>query len=213
MKTTKFLALGLLSLLAVYGCSQSTEDDSSPDQADSEDALIGFKGSVDNVGVVEATTIMLTTTTIAPPLDSALDSYNQSDPFRIAAGTYKNAFAKNLVKFDGIDGKKDWSADQAAKWVARVSGANFQVIDTSKPCNFDDPHTYLEIERAALTGTDHKTCGGRMPNEDALDVTMNFLVRGPAASASGEGALSDGVDQATQKSDSAFPYLADLNGF
>jgi hypothetical protein len=213
MKTTKIIALGLLSLLCAYGCSQSTEDDSASDQpTDSEDALIGFKGSVDQVGVVEATTIMLTTTTIAPPLDSALDSYNQSDPFRISAGTYKNAFANNLVKFDGIDGKKDWSADQAAKWVTRMSSANFQVIDTSKPCNFADPHTYLEIERAALTGVAHETCGGRMPNEDALDVTMNFLVRGPAASVDDEGALSDGVDQATQKADSAFPYLADLNG-
>jgi len=130
-----------------------------------------------------------------------------------APATYRDAFAKNLVKFDGIDGKTDWTTDQAAKWVSRMSSANFQVIDTSKPCDFDDPHTYLEIERAALTGTDHKTCGGRMPNEDALDVTMNFLVRGPAASAGDEGAISDGVDQATQKSESTFPYLADLNGF
>jgi hypothetical protein len=213
MKTSKILALGMLSLLAAYGCSQSDAEDTSPDQADSEDALIGFKGSVDHVGVVEATTIMLTTSTIAPPLDSALDTYNQSDPFRIAAATYRDAFAKNLVKFDGIDGKTDWTASQSAKWVARMSGANFQVIDTSKPCNFGDPHTYLEIERAALLGTDYKTCGGRMPNEDALDVTMNFLVRGPGASATDEGAISDGVDQATQKSDSTFPYLADLNGF
>ena len=213
MKTTKIFALGMLSLLAAYGCSQSDAEDTTPDQADSEDALIGFKGSVDHVGVVEATTIMLTTTTIAPPLDSALDSYNQSDPFRIAPANYRDAFAKNLIKFDGIDGKTDWTADQSAKWVARMSSANFQVIDTSKPCNFDDPHTFLEIERAALLGTDYKTCGGRMPNEDALDVTMNFLVRGPAASPADEGAISDGVDQATQKSDSAFPYLADLNGF
>ena len=146
MKTTKIIALGLLSLLAAYGCSQSTEDDSTSDQpTDSEDALIGFKGSVDQVGVVEATTIMLTTTTIAPPLDSALDSYNQADPFRISASTYRNAFANNLVKFDGIEGKKDWSADQATRWVNRMSSANLQVIDTIKPCNFDDPHTYLEI--------------------------------------------------------------------
>lgn len=213
MKTTKILALGMLSLLAAYGCGQSDAEDTTPDQADSEDALIGFKGSVDHVGVVEATTIMLTTTTLAPPLDSALDAYNQSDPFRIAPATFRDAFANNLVKFDAIDGKTDWNADQSAKWVARMSGANFQVIDTSKPCNFDDPHTYLEIEKAALTGADHKTCGGRMPNEDALDVTMNFLVRGPSASDTDDGAISDGVDQATQKSDSTFPYLADLNGF
>ena len=213
MKTSKIFALGMLSLLAVYGCAQADTEDAAPEQGDSEDQLIGFKGNVDHVGVVESTTIMLTTSTIAPPLDPALDAYNQADPFHITASTYHDAFAHNLAKFDGIDGKTDWKPEQAARWVARMSGSNFQVIDTSKPCNFDDPHTYLEIERAQLNGTEHTTCGGRMPNEDALDVTMNFLVRGPAASARDEGAISDGVDQATKKSTNKFPYLAEMNGF
>ena len=90
--------------------------------------------------------------------------------------------------------------------------ANYLVVDTSKPCDFTDPHTYLEIERAQLTGRTHTTCGGRMPNEDALDVTLNFLVRGPAASAQDADAITDGVDQATKKSTDTFPYLADMNG-
>lgn len=209
MKTMKIFALGMLSLVAIWGCTQQTEEEAEPE--DSEDALIGFKGSVDNVGVVEATTIMLTTTAYAPPVDSALDAYNQADPFRIGAGSYRDAFARNLVKFDQIDGRTDWKPEQATKWVARMASANYQVVDTSKPCNFADPHTYLEIERATLTGNAHTTCGGRMPNEDALDVTMNFLARGPAALATGEGAISDGVDQATKKATNTFPYLAEMN--
>ena len=85
-------------------------------------------------------------------------------------------------------------------------------MDTSKPCDFDDPHTYLEIERAQLTGEEHQTCGGRMPNEDALDVTLAFLIGGPAASAQDSDAIRDGVDGATRASLPTFPYLAELNG-
>ena len=54
---------------------------------------------------------------------------------------------------------------------------------------------------------------GRMPNEDALDVTLNWLIRGPGASSEDEDAFSDGVDQATHRSTDTFPYLAELNGF
>ena len=38
-----------------------------------------------------------------------------------------------------------------------------------------------------------------------------LLARGPSAALSGEGVISDGVDQATQKNPTSFPYLADLN--
>ena len=214
MNTTKIFAVGILSLLAAYGCSISNaEDTASPDQGASEDQLILGKGNVDNVGVVEATTMMLTGPTALPPLDQNLDPYNQADPFKIGAGPYRAAFTTNLAKFDGEDGKKDWLPDQVAMWTARMAAGNYQVIDTSMPCSFDNPHTYLEIERAQLTGKSHTTCGGRMPNEDALDVTVNFLIRGPAASAQDAEAIHDGVEQATKKSESKFPYLADLNGF
>jgi hypothetical protein len=156
---------------------------------------------------------MLTGPTVAPPLDPNLDPYNQADPFKIGAGPYKAAFAANLIKFDNEDGRKDWTADQSAKWTTRLAGGNYQVVDTSKPCRFDDPHTYLEIERAQLTGKSHTTCGGRMPNEDAMDVTLNFLIRGPAAASAGPGAITDGVAQATKESSRTFPYLAEMNGF
>jgi hypothetical protein len=202
------LALGTLTVLALFavdGCSQEAEE--TPE--DSEDQLVGFKGNVDHASVVEATTIMLTTTS-NPLLDTNLDSYNREDPFEIKTAVYRETFAKNLLKFDAIDGKTDWTPEQSAKWIARMS-SSYIVVDTSKPCDFADPHTYLEIERAQLTGTAHTTCGGRMPNEDGLDVTMNFLARGPSATLGGADAIADGVDQATQKSSATFPYLADLN--
>ena len=219
MKTSHILALGFLSLFAVYGCSQSSQDEEEDpaDQGETEDKLILGHGNVDNAAIVESTTIMLVTDLagigpVAPPIDPALDRYNQADPFNIEAARFKNSFGENLVKFDNMDGQIDWKPEQSSVWLSRMASSNYVVVDTSKPCRFDEPHTYLEIERAALTGTEHATCGGRRPNEDALDVTLNFLVRGPAASAQDDGAIHDGVDSATQRATPTFPYLAELNG-
>jgi len=210
MKTSIIGALVLASLAAAYGCSSQADDSSSPDQ--SEDRIGLVTGNVDHAAIVEITTMMLIKTpTKAPPLDSALDPFNESDPFHLNAGAVQAQFAENLGKFDAYDAKTDWTEAQAAKWTARIGSGNFLVLDTSKPCNFDDPHTYLEIERAQLTGQDHATCGGRMPNEDAFDVTANFLARGPAASVNDDDAVGDGVDQATRRSAARFPFLADLN--
>ncbi|MFO0668052.1 MAG: hypothetical protein U0235_00305 [Polyangiaceae bacterium] len=222
MKTKTFFALALLSLVAAYGCGQSstsTDDDATPSDGETEDKLILGHGRIDTAAVVESTTMMLVTDLtgygflpVTPPVDVNLDPYNQSDPFAIAPGRFRDAFQKNLVKFDGIDGKSDWAADAASRWLDRMASGNYQIVDTSKPCDWNAPHTYLEIERATLLGQEHATCGGRMPNEDAMDVTLNFLIRGPAASATDEGAIRDGVDQATTKASAAFPYLAEMNG-
>ena len=207
----RILVFGALALVASsYACGQSTADDS---ENSSESAFVGFKGSVDNAGMVEMGTILLTTAS-NPLIDSSLDAFNQEDPFALAptaAPGYRTAFASNLKKFDAIDGKTDWTAAQSSKFLARLA-SNYQVLDTSKPCSaFGDQHTYLEIESAMLNGTTHTTCGGRMPNEDVLDVTFNFLARGPGASATEDGAIGDGIDQATQLASDAFPYLADIN--
>jgi hypothetical protein len=210
MKTSKIVAFGVVAVLAAYGCGVSDEEDTAPDEAQSEDQLILGRGSVDHAAIVEVTTMMLT----QGPFDfgSVLDPYNQSDPFRINPTAYRETFGRNLAKFDVQDGRPDWSPAQANTWVSRVASGNYIVVDTSKPCSWDDPHTYLEIERAQLTGRPHTTCGGRMPNEDALDVTLNFLIRGPAASADDEGAMTDGVDQATKQATRGFPYLGEMNG-
>lgn len=194
-------------LAVVYGCATQT-DDTQPDES-SENALSLRHGTVDQAGIVEASTMMLA----GGPADGLLDPYNQEDPFAIRGGAYQKTFADRLAMFDAQDDKADWTPEAAKAWSTRMSQGNYLVVDTSKPCgDFDAPHTYLEIERAHLQGREHATCGGRMPNEDALDVTLNFLVRGPAASASDAEAWHDGVDHATQRSNKTFPYLAELNG-
>jgi len=205
------LPLVLVGIVALGACSAETED--VPDDT-SEDELILRRGSVDHAAVVEATTMMLVDgfATVAPPLDPSLDPYNREDPFRIAPGAYRRAFATNLARFDAYDGKTDWTAAQASAWVERMATGNYQVVDTNKPCSFASPHTYLEVERAALTGKEHTTCGGRMPNEDALDVVVNFLIRGPGATEQDPEAIRDGVFEATKPAQPVFPYLAEMNG-
>ncbi len=210
MKTLLPATLVLVAVAAAVGCS-AQPDPTPPDQGEDKIGLV--KGPVDHAAIVEATTFMLVTApTIAPPLDSALDPFNESDPFHINGAQFKDAFKNNLAKFDAYDAKSDWTDAQVEAWTTRIAGSNFLVVDTSKPCDFDAPRTYLEIERAQLTGKPHATCGGRTPNEDALDVTLNFMMRGPAASVDDDDAVHDGVDQATKKASRAFPYLAEMNG-
>jgi hypothetical protein len=206
----KIYALGALILVAAWGCAASepeTTDDDGP--AETEDQLILRKGSVDQAAIVESTTMQLA----SGPTDGHLDSYNQEDPFAIRSANYLSTYVERLRQFDGIDGKEDWKPEQLDAWTKRMSSANYLVVDTSKPCDWQSPHSYLEIERAQLTGQEHQTCGGRMPNEDAMDVTLNFLIRGPAASVKDEDALHDGVEQATKPSAPTFPYLAEMNGW
>lgn len=200
------LTVGFLSVAWVFGCSSSEPEADSGD--DTHDELGLKKGPIDHAAIVESTTMMLAGT----PTDEHLDPYNQEDPFAIRSDKYADTFARRLSQFDDYDGKRDWTPEQARGWVSRMSAGNYLVVDTSKPCDFANPHTYLEIERAQMLGTEHQTCGGRNPNEDVLDVTINFLVRGPRANPDDADGIHDGVGQATHKSVDTFPYLHEMNG-
>jgi hypothetical protein len=204
----KLLALASLIMVAACAASEPDSESEGDGPAETEDELILRRGSVDHSAIVESTTMQLA----GGPLDGKLDSYNQEDPFAIRSGTYVGTYIERLRMFDRIDGKEDWTPAQLDAWTKRMSTANYLVVDLSKPCDFQNGGSYLEIERAALTGKEHTTCGGRMPNDDAMDITLNFLIRGPAASAEDDEALHDGVEQATKKSTAEFPYIAEMNG-
>ena len=203
----KLLALASLIMVAACAASEPDEGEELP-PSETEDELILRKGSVDHAAIVESTTMQLA----GGPLVGKLDQYNQEDPFAIRSSNYVGTYIERLRQFDRIDGKEDWTPAQLDAWTKRMSSANYLVVDLSKPCDWNTGGSYLEIERAALTGKEHTTCGGRMPNDDAMDITLNFLIRGPAASADDEDALHDGVEQATKKSEPTFPYIAEMNG-
>lgn len=202
MKFVKLWAFAALSLVAC-AASQGSNDGA----ADSNQDLALRSGNIDSAAIVEVGTMMLA----SQPIDLDLDHYNAQDPFAIQGQQFVATYQQRLAMFDGEDDKTDWTDAQRTAWINKITSGNYQLIDTSKPCDWENPHTYLDIERAQLTGGQYTTCGGRMPNEDALDVTLSLLIKGPAASAQDEDAIRDGVSQATKKSDNAFPYIAEMN--
>ncbi len=202
----RFSCLTAFAFMVAAGtaCSTSEEDDT----IDEGEEAFSIRGPVDQAAIVESTTLMLASMVT---LSTKFDPYNVADPFAIAPANFEKRFVDSLAKVDHVDGF-DWPEPAALDWAERMANGNYIVIDTSKPCDYENANSYLEIERAFYTGRKHTTCGGRTPNEDAADVTFNFMARGPGASVVDKDALHDGVAQATKKSSSEFPYLADLNG-
>jgi hypothetical protein len=141
--------------------------------------------------------------TVNPKLDIR-DLFNQEDVFKLAPtylGLYHARMNANLAGWDAMDGKTDWplGADGTHP-LTELLLANFMVVDVSKPFAED---SYLEIERAILKGTSHKTCGGRSPNDDVADTILTLVInadKGPR--------ISDGIDQQSVKATHVFPYLA-----
>ena len=205
MKLLQDRAVNLLCTffaLLPLGC----EEDNSSAEVDE----VKQERGIDHAAMVEVSTVMLTADTLTLVLDEKLDRFNQEDPFKIDGEPYRHVFEKHFEHFDGYDRHVDWLPEQAEVWLSRVSSANYLVLDSSKPCAFG-ARTFLDVERGVFTGEPHETCGGRMPNDDALDTVMTWLVRGPSVSVDSEEAVSDGVSQATKLSTDTFPYLAAPN--
>ncbi len=164
---------------------------------------------LERVGRVEIKNQLLTeygVDTVNRDLDLR-DLYNQEDPFQLApyyVGAYRARLNANLAVLDGIDGKIDWPLQpDGTHPLTELLLGDYQVVDVAKPYAED---SYLEIERALLQGHAHETCGGRLLNDDAIDMNFTFIVtagNGPR--------ISDGVDQVTVRASQSFPYLAPPN--
>jgi len=134
------------------------------------------------------------------------DLYNAEDAFALRpdyAGAHQARFNANLTFFDRLDGSIDWPPDEQGDHpLTGLLLADFLVVDTSRP--FTDAG-FLEIERAALAGREHSTCGGRSPRHDIIDTLYTLLVGGVAGAP-----ISEGVDQDRPPS-RTFPYLLPPN--
>ena len=136
------------------------------------------------------------------------DLYNMEDAFQLAdgyQGAYRARLDANLAFWDGLDGKTDWPTNaNGAHPLTEFVLADYLVVDVGKP--YAEQGSFLEIERAAVEGRPHETCGGRSPNDDVMDRIFTLLVN------AGNGPIiRDGVDQATRPSAQTFPYLAPAN--
>lgn len=110
-----------------------------------------------------------------------------------------------------IDGGPD--AGDAGTTTAHVYGhpllpvvtADRLYLDISKP--FSET-SYLDVEYSAFVlgaPGSHTTCGGRWPNEDAVDKGLSFYVKRALSG------VSDGVSAPTKPATQTFPYLAAPN--
>jgi hypothetical protein len=136
------------------------------------------------------------------------DLYNMEDAFHLAdgyLGAYRARLDANLAFWDGLDGKVDWPLGPSGEHpLTGLILADRLVVDAGQP--YAESGSFLEIERAALAGNAHRTCGGRALNDDVMDTLFTFLInagRGPV--------IRDGVDHPTRPATRAFPYLADPN--
>jgi hypothetical protein len=135
------------------------------------------------------------------------DLYNAEDAFHLSqgyVGAYRARLNANLAFFDRLDGTIAWPLDDhSVHPLTELLLADFLVVDTSKP--FAE-NSFLEIERAVLTGRPHITSGGRPPDDDIIDALYTLLVGGLDGPR-----ISDGVDQAPQPAGRSFPYLVRPN--
>ena len=136
------------------------------------------------------------------------DLYNMEDGFHLAEGyqgAYRARLNANLSFWDRLDGKTDWPPDNNGTHpLTELVLADYLVVDPSKP--YVERGSFLEIERAALEGRAHETCGGRTLNDDVMDTIFTLLIN------AGNGpVIRDGVDHSTQPAARTFPYLAPPN--
>ena len=136
------------------------------------------------------------------------DLYNMEDAFELAdgyQGAYRARLDANLAFWDGLDGKIDAPPDEnGAHPLTEFVLADYLVVDVGKP--YAEQGSFLEIERAAMDGRPHETCGGRSPNDDVMDVIFTLLVN------AGNGPIiRDGVDHSTRPAERTFPYLSPAN--
>jgi hypothetical protein len=136
------------------------------------------------------------------------DLYNMEDAFCLSdayEGAYRTRLNANLAFWDGLDGKTDWPArEDGAHPLTELMLADYLVVDTTKP--YAERGSFLEIELAALRGEVHRTCGGRVLNDDVMDTIFTLLIN------AGNGpVIRDGVDHATRPASRVFPYLAPPN--
>ena len=130
------------------------------------------------------------------------NAFHPSHDYEGAYGARLNA---NLAFWDGLDGKTDWPLDEhGAHPLTELMLADFLVVDVTKP--YAEQGTFLEIERAARRGEQHRTCGGRALNDDAMDTLLTLLISGFSGPV-----IRDGVDQSSRPASRTFPYLAAPN--
>jgi hypothetical protein len=153
---------------------------------------------LDRIGRPEITNVGLAT---RDELD-VRDISNLDRPFAVAPERerhYRERFEENVGFLDALDGATDWNAEDRGALVALLSD-DFLLVDLGLPCTAD---SFLEIETSLLRGREHRSCGGRRPDDDVMDTLFTLYVSGLSGRQ-----IRDGVDRPTAAIGREFPYLA-----
>jgi hypothetical protein len=143
------------------------------------------------------------TTTSCP----AKDEYNADDVITHWP-SYVPQFEGNLAIYDGLDGNCGNQAGfAAATGYATLAGVladdRLWVNTAAATCQ-----QYLALEFNAL-GVTNTDCGGRTPNESAIDLTFNVVagMLNVAGLPSNPGPLTNGIKAPSAPAGTTFPYL------
>ena len=139
--------------------------------------------------------------------DRLKERYNSVTPS--AGAEFVGEMERTLAIYDGFDGTcgNQLLADAKVASPARYRALATVLADDRLWVNSESSicGEFFSVEFAALSGEDSKViyCGGRTPNDDAIDVYRSVLSMGQA-----EG-IDDGVDRDDREhSISEFPFLA-----
>jgi hypothetical protein len=150
------------------------------------------------------------------------DWYNQDDAFALTeshADSYKEFFKRGLTLLDGMDSKfkapYDWS-NESNPFIKLLTYSDYLIVDTSKTC-IGKKNTYLDVQMSVYFGVENQSCGGRLPNDDTIDILQTVLINGPNRLPEGlwqsekNGVWrEDGVTEAGSQSPLSFPWLQQL---
>jgi hypothetical protein len=190
----------VIGSIAIAACSEDSEPPPAEVSDLTEEAVeVPRVGILDRQGRPEISNFLII---------SDRTAYNAEDTFELTPEGRSFFTAKlhsGLEMWDAMDGFDDWTPEGGEHPLVRILIDDMLIVDMSKPCAYDTP-TFLDIEISAVRGVEHQTCGGRFPNEDAVDVLQTWYVNDFLA-----GTVADGVDEPTKWATAKFPYLATKN--
>lgn len=158
-------------------------------------------------------------------------AYNKQNVFHPKAGERAHARrilgagirAIDTVGLPLLQDPKDWD-DKEIDIMTDILSEDALVVDLAKPCTIDT-QSFFDIEREEYLrrggkSTDpagpieHKTCGGRVPNDDIIDDVLTMFVHKSFdfANAKSERRVTDKLDKPTLvdgNPTSTFPYLGE----
>jgi len=168
------------------------------------------KGRIDRMGRPLTGNALLATTGPDEVSDVLKEAYNRTVPSD--GGQFVGEIEKGVALYDGFDGRcgNGWLSEPLAgpsrylPLAILLADDRLWVNGASGRCD-----GLFAVELAALSGDRKRTasCGGRTPNDDAVDTYRSLLVSGTLTG------VSDGVDRDEREhSTTVFPFLAAPEG-